>query len=96
MAGREVAGRGIRDIQAGGTGSGRTRRADRVDRARRVGLLGSTKQQSQTRESLMAEYVGAIDQGTTSTRFMVFGHGGNEVARHQVEHEQILPRIGVG
>ncbi len=42
----------------------------------------------------MAEYVGAIDQGTTSTRFMVFDHGGNEVARHQLEHEQILPKPG--
>ena len=42
----------------------------------------------------MAEYVGAIDQGTTSTRFMIFDHGGNEIARHQLEHEQILPRAG--
>jgi glycerol kinase len=39
-------------------------------------------------------YVGALDQGTTSTRFMIFDHGGNEVARHQLEHEQILPRPG--
>ena len=42
----------------------------------------------------MAEYVGAVDQGTTSTRFMVFDHAGKEVARHQLEHEQILPRAG--
>ncbi len=42
----------------------------------------------------MAEFVGAIDQGTTSTRFMVFDHGGNEVAKHQLEHEQILPQSG--
>ncbi|MFJ2029048.1 glycerol kinase GlpK [Streptosporangium sp. NPDC087985] len=42
----------------------------------------------------MADFVGAIDQGTTSTRFMVFDHGGNEIARHQLEHEQILPRAG--
>ena len=40
----------------------------------------------------MADFVGAIDQGTTSTRFMIFDHGGNEVARHQLDHEQILPR----
>lgn len=39
-------------------------------------------------------FVGAIDQGTTSTRFMVFDHAGAEVARHQLEHEQILPRSG--
>ncbi|HLU55984.1 MAG TPA: glycerol kinase GlpK [Pseudonocardia sp.] len=42
----------------------------------------------------MAEFVGAIDQGTTSTRFMIFDHSGNEVARHQLEHEQILPQAG--
>jgi glycerol kinase len=42
----------------------------------------------------MADFIGAIDQGTTSTRFMVFDHGGNVVARHQLEHEQILPRAG--
>jgi glycerol kinase len=41
-----------------------------------------------------ARYVGAVDQGTTSTRFMVFDHGGNEIARHQLEHEQILPQPG--
>ncbi|MFI0445668.1 glycerol kinase GlpK [Actinomadura sp. 6N118] len=42
----------------------------------------------------MADYVGAIDQGTTSTRFMIFDHGGNEITRHQLEHEQILPQAG--
>ena len=42
----------------------------------------------------MAEYIGSIDQGTTSTRFMIFDHSGNEVARHQLEHEQILPQAG--
>ena len=42
----------------------------------------------------MADFVGAVDQGTTSTRFMVFDHAGNELARHQLEHEQILPRAG--
>jgi len=42
----------------------------------------------------MADLVGAVDQGTTSTRFMLFDHGGNEVGRHQLEHQQILPRAG--
>ncbi len=42
----------------------------------------------------MARYVGAVDQGTTSTRFMVFDKGGNEIARHQLEHQQILPQPG--
>ena len=42
----------------------------------------------------MADFVGAVDQGTTSTRFMVFDHDGREVGRHQLEHEQVLPRAG--
>jgi glycerol kinase len=42
----------------------------------------------------MRRYVGALDQGTTSTRFMVFDREGREVARHQVEHDQILPKPG--
>jgi glycerol kinase len=42
----------------------------------------------------MAEYVGAVDQGTTSTRFMIFDHGGNVVGVEQKEHEQIYPKPG--
>ncbi|WP_330473389.1 glycerol kinase GlpK [Terrabacter sp. C0L_2] len=42
----------------------------------------------------MADYVAAVDQGTTSTRCMIFDHGGNEIARHQLEHQQIMPRPG--
>ncbi|WP_432971327.1 glycerol kinase GlpK [Dactylosporangium sp. CA-233914] len=42
----------------------------------------------------MADYIGAIDQGTTSTRAMVFDHHGRVVAQRQVEHQQILPRAG--
>ncbi|OIJ23618.1 glycerol kinase GlpK [Nocardioides luteus] len=42
----------------------------------------------------MPDYVAAVDQGTTSTRCMIFDHGGNEVARHQLEHEQIMPKAG--
>ena len=42
----------------------------------------------------MPRYVGALDQGTTSTRFMIFDRGGNEIAKHQLEHEQIMPKPG--
>jgi glycerol kinase len=42
----------------------------------------------------MAELVGAIDQGTTSTRFMVFDSSGGLVANCQREHGQIFPRPG--
>jgi glycerol kinase len=42
----------------------------------------------------MSKYVAAIDQGTTSTRFMIFDHGGNVVAVDQKEHQQIYPKPG--
>src|SRR2546423_5808500 len=42
----------------------------------------------------MAEYAAALDQGTTSSRCMLFDHGGNVVAVEQLEHEQIYPQPG--
>jgi len=42
----------------------------------------------------MTKYVGALDQGTTSTRFMIFDHAGAVVAVDQKEHEQIYPKPG--
>lgn len=42
----------------------------------------------------MASYVGAIDQGTTSTRFIVFDRHGRIVSAAQQEHEQIYPQPG--
>ena len=42
----------------------------------------------------MSKYVGALDQGTTSTRFMIFDHAGAVVAIDQKEHEQIYPKPG--
>lgn len=42
----------------------------------------------------MSKYVAAIDQGTTSTRFIIFDHGGNVIAVDQKEHKQIYPKPG--
>jgi glycerol kinase len=42
----------------------------------------------------MADFVAAIDQGTTSTRCMIFDHAGREVGKYQLEHKQIMPRAG--
>ena len=39
-------------------------------------------------------YILAIDQGTTSTRAMVFDHSGSVISVDQVEHEQIFPKAG--
>jgi glycerol kinase len=42
----------------------------------------------------MGRYIGAIDQGTTSTRFIVFDRDGATIASAQAEHRQIFPRPG--
>ena len=42
----------------------------------------------------MAEYIASIDQGTTSTRCILFNHSGQIVSSHQMEHEQIYPKPG--
>jgi glycerol kinase len=39
-------------------------------------------------------YIGSLDQGTSSTRFMIFDESGSLVAQHQLEHRQILPAAG--
>ncbi|MSV83397.1 MAG: glycerol kinase GlpK [Actinobacteria bacterium] len=39
-------------------------------------------------------YVGSLDQGTSSTRFMIFDHAGKVVGKHQLEHRQIFPKPG--
>ena len=40
------------------------------------------------------KYVGAVDQGTTSTRFLLFTHSGEIAGSHQIEHKQIYPQAG--
>ena len=39
-------------------------------------------------------YIGALDQGTSSTRFMIFDADARVIASHQLEHKQILPNPG--
>jgi glycerol kinase len=42
----------------------------------------------------MPDYIGAIDQGTTSSRFMIFNRAGEILSSAQEEHEQIYPKPG--
>ena len=42
----------------------------------------------------MPKYIAAIDQGTTSTRCMIFDHNGQVISLAQKEHEQIYPQPG--
>lgn len=39
-------------------------------------------------------HIGSLDQGTSSTRFMIFDENGTLIAQHQLEHRQILPTAG--
>lgn len=43
---------------------------------------------------MSAKYIGSIDQGTTSTRFILFDHAGNPCFSYQKEHKQIYPKPG--
>ena len=45
-------------------------------------------------EALKKCFIGAIDQGTTSSRFLIFDGTGVPVASHQIEFKQIYPRSG--
>ncbi len=42
----------------------------------------------------MPRFLGALDQGTTSTRFVVFDDAGSIVGSDQLEHRQIFPQAG--
>ena len=42
----------------------------------------------------MQKYIASIDQGTTSTRFMIFDHSGSVMAVDQKEHKQLYPKPG--
>jgi glycerol kinase len=42
----------------------------------------------------MTKYVAAVDQGTTSTRFMIFDHAGKVIGVDQKEHAQLYPKPG--
>src|SRR6266498_473547 len=57
-------------------------------------LAGSGRTGRQGGRQMAKEYVLAIDQGTTSTRAMLFNHDGTVAGVVQEEHEQIYPRAG--
>jgi glycerol kinase len=45
-------------------------------------------------EKLKQFFIGSIDQGTTSTRFIIFDGLGEPVAQHQIEFTQKYPQSG--
>ena len=48
----------------------------------------------QEEEQLKQWFIGAIDQGTTSSRFLIFDGTGKPVAAHQIEFKQMYPHSG--
>jgi glycerol kinase len=43
----------------------------------------------------MSRYIGALDQGTASTRFLLFDRAGRQLAGRQLEHRQLYRRPGL-
>lgn len=48
----------------------------------------------QDEEKLRKWFIGSIDQGTTSTRFLIFDGTGTPIASHQMEFKQMYPHPG--
>ena len=72
----------------------RSSRADHRHRSRLTTHHALIQLPAQDKDVNMNQYVIAIDQGTTSTRAIVFDHSGNIVSSGQMEHEQIFPQAG--
>src|ERR1700744_3702904 len=72
----------------------RKRRSAGVGKVGRIVSAATARSPPSRGGKQLAEFIASIDQGTTSTRCMIFDHDGIEVGRHQLEHEQILPRAG--
>ena len=49
----------------------------------------------QDEKQLKKWFIGSIDQGTTSTRFLIFDGTGTPIASHQMEFKQIYPHSGL-
>lgn len=63
-------------------------------REKDIGYCAPILQRYSSMSSERKQYVGAVDQGTTSTRFILFSSEGELVATHQIEHKQYFPQSG--
>jgi glycerol kinase len=54
----------------------------------------SAAQRGEQQKKMKRKYIGALDQGTASTRFFLFSKEGQIISSHQIEHTQIYPRPG--
>lgn len=64
----------------------------------RIGNISEDNQDAQVsihhENELKQWFIGSIDQGTTSTRFLIFDGTGSPIASHQLEFQQMYPHSG--
>lgn len=57
-------------------------------------MLAAIRNKMSDTQTSQEVFVGSIDQGTTSTRFLIFNKKGEPVASHQIEFKQYYPQPG--
>lgn len=85
-----------KESQLDGTaGTAASKKETSESRQENVGTVGDVSGGRQRPKPTGDEvFVGSIDQGTTSTRFIIFDRQGEPVASHQIEFENIYPESG--
>lgn len=63
--------------------------------AAKAGNASKDGKTTQDRKKLKQWFIGSIDQGTTSTRFLIFDGTGIPIASHQMEFKQMYPHSGL-
>ena len=56
--------------------------------------IAEINRMSDSKATSDGSFIGSIDQGTTSTRFLIFNKDGEPIASHQVEFQQYYPQSG--
>lgn len=69
-------------------------RLNEIEQAKSPGFEVVTQKDWQNSDDSSSDFIGAIDQGTTSSRFLIFNTQGEPIAQHQMEFKQIYPNSG--
>lgn len=69
-------------------------RLNEIEQGKSPGFEVVTQNDWQNSDDSSSEFIGAIDQGTTSSRFLIFNTQGEPIAQHQMEFKQIYPNSG--
>lgn len=69
-------------------------RLNEIEQVKSPGFEVVTQKDWQNSDDSSSEFIGAIDQGTTSSRFLIFNTQGEPIAQHQMEFKQIYPNSG--